>query len=108
MALDGGFHIFCKVCVDDSRGVFRKQCDAPGDCAAYRLGGMNNRDRTRAILYDDFCPCAHVGQERFDVGRGGFFFREVNDVLGHEAIIHRDTEGKCKVRQVEGVRDTCG
>jgi hypothetical protein len=38
-------------------------------------------------------PSAHVSQERRDVGRGGFFLRDVDDVFSHRLLFRYNPAG---------------
>jgi len=62
--------------------------DALGDGAANWLGSMKNIDGTRVIFDDNFRASAHPGQERRNVGRSGFRFRDADHMLAHKVIIH--------------------
>lgn len=84
--IEGGF-------VPGFFGVGFGQSDGLGDrTAAERFGGVKNGKGALAIFDDDFGASAHVSQQRFEAGGGGFLFREMDYVTTHVAIIHR---GSC-------------
>src|SRR6266550_2539517 len=90
MAIDDLFQVAPEVSVErhgrtvgfGQRDGFREQT------ARMRLRRAQHGHGPRVIFDDDFRACAHVGQQRRNVGRGGFCFRDVDHFLSHLVIIH--------------------
>ncbi len=89
MARDSGFNVFGEVIINCVYRVFRKQRDAFGDGTPNRPGGMQYGNGSLILFNDNLRACAHVGQERRNVGGGGLFFGNVDHVPRHVLIIHR-------------------
>ncbi len=87
-AFDSSLNVLGEVRIDGSRRVFGQKRDALGNGTADGLRGMKNGNGPHVILDDDLRPGAHSGQERRDIGRGGFRFRDADHMLTHKKIIH--------------------
>jgi len=73
-------------------GMGFREGDGLGDrAAAQRFGDVKHGKVALAIFNDYFGARAHVSQQRFDAGGGGFLFREMDYVTGHMATIHRSS-----------------
>ena len=90
MAIDDRFQIVPEVSVErHGRAVgFRQRDGFREQTARMRLCRPQYGHGPRVIFDDDFRACAHVGQQRRDVGRGCFCFRDVDHFLSHDLIIH--------------------
>jgi hypothetical protein len=93
MAVDDLFEIAPEVSIECHGGTvgFRQRDRFREQAARLRLRRTEHCHRSRAVFDDDFRASAHVGQERRDIGRGSFLFRNVDYALGHKLIIHRNT-----------------
>ncbi len=87
MALNGTRNILGEIGIDGCRRVLGKQCDALRNRATNGLAGMKNGNWPSAIFDDDFRTGAHARQQRRNACRGGFRFRDSDDMLSHKTII---------------------
>ncbi len=90
MSLNGGRNVSGKVRIDGCSRVCRKQSNAFGDRAGRGFCRLKNRHRPRSTLDNDLRASPHTRQKRGHTGSGGFLFGNVDDVLTHDGIIHRD------------------
>src|SRR5260370_6901718 len=86
MAFDSSLNVLGEVRIDGSRRVFGQKRDALGNGTADGLRGMKNGNWPHFILDDDLRPGAHSGQERRDIGRGGFRLRGTDHLLSQIKI----------------------
>jgi len=109
MAIDDLFEIAPEVSVERHCGTvgFRQRDRFREQTAGMRLGGAQHGHGPRVIFDHDVRACAHVGQERLHVSRGGFRFRGVNHIFSHNLIIRRDSlpleveRVRCYVRRLQ-------